>query len=225
MRGFRREQALGNRHDRRAGRHQLPHRPVREGQHARHDRHLVRGGERLRVGVGEHRRECGARRGVAPRNEGRERAAERLEPRCRVRHDRLRPAPAHHARDEVRGAHEQRDADRNRKDAEHRRCRARQERGDRGGGADDADGGQGVRGGEHPPRVLEHAGRAAGTAELVRHPTGELELAHGRRGDADGRGRGREDQSQHEQHGGKRHRCLWSSTLVTRRRSTRSTTT
>src|SRR5207253_559641 len=78
--------------------------------------------------------------------------------------------------------------------------------------------------GEHPAGILQRAGRGAAAAQLVRHPARQLELADGRRGDADRGGGAGAEQAQNEDDERERH-FRWKQTRVTRRRSTRSTTT
>src|SRR5213592_3493125 len=95
---------------------------------------------------------------------------------------------------------------------------------DRRGGGDDAHGGERVGGGEHPARIVEYPGRGPPPAQLVRDPAGELELAHGGRRDADRR-RGAGDEEPENQHDEGEGHFRWKQTRVTRRRSTRSTTT
>src|SRR5438309_1613279 len=70
----------------------------------------------------------------------------------------------------------------------------------------------------------EARARGAAAAQLVRHPARQLELAHGRRGDADRGGGAGAEQAENEDDERERH-FRWKQTRVTRRRSTRSTTT
>src|SRR5207249_3037875 len=73
-------------------------------------------------------------------------------------------------------------------------------------------------------RAPVSAPESTAAAQLVRHPTRQLELADGRRGHADRGGGAGAEQSKDEDEERERH-FRWKQTRVTRRRSTRSTTT
>src|SRR5207245_501067 len=94
----------------------------------------------------------------------------------------------------------------------------------RGGRGGPREGGDLVRGRHRGPGVLEAPGRCGRATQLVRHPASQLVLAHGCGGDADGRRDTGEHESDEQHDEGDSHRFS-NETWVTRRCSTRSTTT
>ena len=212
-------EAFGDRHDRRARRHQLAHGAVGERQDARHDLDLVGAGERVSVGAGKHGGERRLRRRLAPRDERRQHVSGALHPRQRLGDDRLRPAAPQHARDEVGRVDEQGDDHRHGEHAKEGRRRLGEQRGHGGRRDHDPQRRERVGGGEHPAGVLEQADGCLRPAQLIMHPTRELDLRHRGRGHADRCRDAGQAEAQEQDHQGGDH-TFSKTTRVTRRRST-----
>ena len=224
VRGLGGENPFRKRDDGGARRHELPDGTIGKREHARDNRHFVGRGQGVSVGARQQRGERGARRSLAVWNERRQERAEAIQERHRPSDERLRPPPAEDARDEIRGADEERHPDGDREDAEEcgRRCREQCRNG--AGGKQHADRGEHVGRRQRPPGVLQHAHGSGGAAQLVCHPARQLVLADPGRRDTDG-GRHTGENESHQQHRqGDVHRFS-NETCVTRRWSTRSTTT
>ena len=218
------QDAFGKRDDRGPRRHQLAHRTIGEREHAGDHRHLIGRREGVGIGARQQRGERGARRSLAPWDERRQHRPEALHKRHGMSHQRFGPAPPQDARYQVRGADEQRHADRDREDPEEGWRGGSQQGGNRAGREEHADRRQHVGCGERLPRVLQHVHRGRRATQLVRHPARQLVLAHGGRRDTDRRRHTGQHETDQQDRECDAHRFS-NDTWVTRRCSTRSTTT